>query len=74
MNKYVREFLHRGLMFGGFGPIVFGIIILCISYFALKNATAIAPSSANSFHDHLSHFLYDTPTIPIARIMIPLVG
>ena len=33
MNKYVREFLHRGLMFGGFGPIVFGIIILCISYF-----------------------------------------
>ena len=33
MNKYVREFLHRGMMFAGFGPIVFGIIILCISYF-----------------------------------------
>ena len=33
MNKYVKEFLHRGLMFAGFGPIVFGIIILCISYF-----------------------------------------
>ena len=32
MNKYVREFLHRGLMFAGFGPIVFGIVILCISY------------------------------------------
>ena len=33
MNKYVREFLHRGLIFAGFGPIVFGIIILCITYF-----------------------------------------
>ena len=32
MNKYVREFLHRGLIFAGFGPIVFGIIILCINY------------------------------------------
>lgn len=26
MNKYLREFLHRGLVFGGFGPIVLGII------------------------------------------------
>jgi len=26
MNKYIKEFLHRGLMFGGFGPIIFGII------------------------------------------------
>lgn len=33
MNKYFKEFLHRGLMFSGFGPIVFGIIALCISYF-----------------------------------------
>lgn len=31
MNKYVKEFLHRGLMFGGFGPIIFGIVLLCIS-------------------------------------------
>lgn len=28
MNKYVKEFLHRGLMFSGFGPIVAGIISL----------------------------------------------
>ena len=33
MNKYVKEFLRRGLMFAGFGPIVFGIVIMCISYF-----------------------------------------
>ena len=26
MNKYIKEFLHRGLMFGGFGPIILGII------------------------------------------------
>lgn len=32
MNKYVKEFLHRGLMFGGFGPIVAGIVYLILSY------------------------------------------
>lgn len=26
MNKYWKIFLHRGLMFGGFGPIVVGIV------------------------------------------------
>lgn len=26
MNKYLKEFLLRGLIFGGFGPIVMGII------------------------------------------------
>lgn len=26
MNKYFKEFLHRGLMFGGFGPIIAGIV------------------------------------------------
>lgn len=31
MNKYVKEFFHRGLIFGGFGPIVTGIIFCIIS-------------------------------------------
>lgn len=31
MNKYCKEFFRRGLVFSGFGPIVFGIIMLCIS-------------------------------------------
>ena len=31
MNKYVKEFFHRGLMFSGFGPIIFGIIIFIVS-------------------------------------------
>ena len=26
MNTYVKDFLHRGLLFGGFGPIVIGIV------------------------------------------------
>lgn len=31
MKKYVKEFMHRGLIFGGFGPIVAGIVYLIIS-------------------------------------------
>ena len=27
MNKYVKEYLTRGLMFGGFGPIIAGIVL-----------------------------------------------
>ena len=30
MNKYVKEFLKRGLMFSGLGPIVAGIVYLLI--------------------------------------------
>jgi hypothetical protein len=26
MNQYVKEFFHRGLMFGGFGPVIAGIV------------------------------------------------
>ena len=31
MNKYLKEFMHRGLMFGGFGPLVIGIIYFILS-------------------------------------------
>ena len=30
MNKHLKKFLHRGLIFGGFGPIVLGIVFFCI--------------------------------------------
>lgn len=33
MNKYLKSFLLRGLIFGGFGPIILGIIYFCISIF-----------------------------------------
>ena len=31
MNKYLKEFLHRGLVFSGFGPIALGIIYFILS-------------------------------------------
>lgn len=31
MNKYLKSFLHRGLIFGGFGPIVCSIVFIVIS-------------------------------------------
>ena len=31
MNKYLKSFLIRGLMFGGFGPIIVGIVFFVIS-------------------------------------------
>lgn len=30
MNRYLKEFLKRGLIFGGFGPIIAGIIYIII--------------------------------------------
>lgn len=32
MNKYLKSFLHRGLLFGGFGPVVASIVFLAISH------------------------------------------
>ena len=32
MNKYVIKFLLRGLIFGGFGPIILGIVYLILGY------------------------------------------
>ena len=32
MNKYIKEFLHRGLIFGGFGPIVAAIVYLVLGF------------------------------------------
>lgn len=31
-NRYVWQFLHRGMLFGGFGPIIAGIVYLCLSF------------------------------------------
>ncbi len=33
MKKYFKQFLHRGLIFGGFGPMVAAIVLVCISGF-----------------------------------------
>ena len=31
MKKYLKEFFRRGLMFGGFGPLVAGIVFFVVS-------------------------------------------
>lgn len=31
MNRYIKVFLQRGLIFGGFGPIIAGIVYMSIS-------------------------------------------
>jgi hypothetical protein len=36
MNPYVKEFLHRGLMFSGLGPIVAGIVYFSIELSGTK--------------------------------------
>ena len=32
MNSYVKTFLFRGLVFGGFGPIILGIVYFILSF------------------------------------------
>lgn len=36
MNKYVKEFCKRGLIFSGLGPIVLGIVLMCINFSGTK--------------------------------------
>ena len=31
-NKYVLQFLHRGAIFGGFGPIIMGVVYMILSH------------------------------------------
>ena len=53
MNKYVKEFLHRGLIFGGFGPIILGIIIYVIS----KTANDLVLSGTDMLTGIISTYL-----------------
>lgn len=46
MNKYFKEFCLRGMMFGGFGPIITGIVYLCISFTTEVKADGIEMFSA----------------------------
>ena len=40
MNKYVKDFFLRGMMFGGFGPIVVAIVLFVISFFDTVSLSA----------------------------------
>lgn len=52
MRKYVNEFLKRGLIFGGFGPIVVGII-----YYIISLTTTLALSSGDILVVIISSYL-----------------
>ena len=32
MNKHLKDFFHRGLMFSGFGPMILGVIYFVLQY------------------------------------------
>lgn len=53
MNNYLKSFLHRGLIFGGFGPIVCGIVFLILSQ-TVKN---IALSGSQVFLAIISTYI-----------------
>ena len=41
MNKYLKNFLLRGLAFGGLGPIIAAIVFLCVSAFVEVRLDAV---------------------------------
>ncbi len=41
MNKYIKDYLLRGLIFSGFGPIIYGIVCLIIESMGNYNITGI---------------------------------
>ena len=53
MNKYIKEFFRRGLMFGGFGPLVAGIIYFVVS----KSSPAFFLNGTEVFSAILSTYI-----------------
>ncbi|MBR2327570.1 MAG: DUF3021 domain-containing protein [Clostridia bacterium] len=53
MNKYLKGFFHRGLIFGGFGPIIMAIVYLVLSL-TLKDFSV---SGAEMFSAIISTYL-----------------
>ncbi len=52
MTKYIKEFLLRGIFFGGFGPIILGIIMLVLHY-----AIEVTVTGADIFVGIISTYL-----------------
>ena len=53
MNKYVKDYLQRGIAFGGFGPIVAGIVFLILDLIGIN----VALSGTEIFIAILSTYL-----------------
>ena len=52
MNKDLKEFLHRGLIFSGFGPVILGIV-----YFILHFTLKITLTGMEVFNGIISTYL-----------------
>ena len=53
MNKYIKEFFLRGLMFSGFGPVIIGIIYIVLS----KTAEGFTLTAYDVFMGIISTYL-----------------
>lgn len=42
MNKYVKEFMHRGLLCMGFGPLVLAIVFAILSAFGVAESITVS--------------------------------
>lgn len=52
MKKYLKEFLKRGLMFGGFGPIIMAMI-----YFIIEKTAGLTLNGGEAFVAVISTYL-----------------
>ena len=53
MNRYLKNFLHRGLIFAGFGPVVAGIVFLILQLSGVN----VTLSGANIFSTVISTYI-----------------
>lgn len=53
MNEYLKSYLHRGLIFGGFGPIIAGIVYLTLTL----SGVSVAFDGIDAFVGILSTYL-----------------
>ncbi len=77
MNRYLKEFLKRGLMFGGFGPIIVAIVLFIVSKtsdaFSLGTAdllVAVCSSYALAFVHAGASVFNQIESWPLAKSML----
>lgn len=58
MNKYLKEFLLRGLIFGGFGPIIMGVIYAILQSSLSDFSLSGSEVSTAIFSTYLLAFLH----------------
>ncbi len=57
MNKYLKDFLLRGLIFGGFGPIILGIILFIIEQSGVEVVLSVGQNLVAIFSIYILAFV-----------------